>query len=175
MAGVSITGLNNAITDIVPLWRFELVLPTLQGINGSLTPPDQAFAQKVSIGNQVITDEGEPIANWVKHFPTNSTVDNASITMLESGGQNDHWSATEYWQGWMQLINSSDGNFGLPVNYWQPITVYSLDISGNRIAQFSMIEAWPINIGTIDFDGEASQAFYLSISIVCTRVDMQRL
>ena len=95
MAGISLTALHNAVEDIVPLWRFELYLPTIQGINQSLTPPDQAFAQKVSVGNQTSADEGETIANWTKHFPTSSTVDTSSITMLESGGSSDAWNGLQ--------------------------------------------------------------------------------
>jgi hypothetical protein len=175
MAGVSLTSLNSTVTDIVPLWRFELELPTITYDGATYSAPSKVYAQKVSVGNQVITDEGEPIANWVKHFPTNSTADNGAITMLEAGGASDRWSATKYWRAWLQLINSDDGNFGLPSDYWKTISVYALNSKGEKTAKFSFIEAWPTNIGTIDFDGEASQALWLTASIVMTRVKFDKL
>jgi hypothetical protein len=163
------------VLDIVPLWRFELGLPTIQGISKTLTPPNQVFAQKVSVGNQTIADEGEPIANWTKHFPTSSTVDTCSITMLESGGTKDYWNGFVYWSGWEQLVHSSDGNYGLPKQYWQTITVHSLDTGGNKRAKFEILEAWPTNIATFDFDGESSSALYLIVTIACTSVTFTRI
>ena len=174
MAGVSLTSLQSTVVDIMPLWRFELNLPVVKGISKTLSPPNQAFAQKVSIGNQTIADEGEPIANWVKHFPTSSTVDTCSITMLESGGFRDYWKGFEYWNGWEQLVHSPDGNYGLPKDFWKTVTVYSLDIKGHKRAKFEIIEAWPTNVATFDFDGESSAAVYLIITLACTMVNFTR-
>jgi hypothetical protein len=157
----------------VPLWRFEVNLPVVQGLTGQLTPPDQAFVQKFTVGNVTISDEGEPIANWTKHFPTIATVDTASITMLESGNEGSAWSGLEYWGGWAKVAIDDDGNYGLPGGpggYWQTITVYSLDIGGNKIAKFEVLEAWPTSIAQFDFDGETSQATYLIVTLACTKV-----
>jgi hypothetical protein len=173
MAGVSMQALSIDTPDTVPMWRFEITLPQVNDMNGNpLIVPPMSRVQKVTIGTHTITDESEPIAQWAKHFPTTSTVDSVSMTILESGGLNSAWSTLSYFQGWMDLVHSDDGNFGLPVDYWQTLQVYSLDVGGNIIACFRIIEAWPTHAGNIDFDGASSQEAWIQVQFACTRARM---
>lgn len=172
MAGISLTGVQNNVKDIVPLWRFEFELPTITG--SLVTPPPQAFGQKFSLNNQNINSEDEEIANWPKHFPTGSNVDTASITMLEDGGVNA-WRVFQYWDGWMKVIHDRNGDYGLPVDYWKTITVYSLGTTGRRLAKFELLEAWPTNVAGFDFDGESSAAVFNVINLTVSDVKMTKL
>jgi hypothetical protein len=180
MAGVSLTSLTSNIESVVPLWRFEVELPTIDsqgavGGFGVIQPPSTIYAQKFSVNNHNLAEETEVIANWAKHFPTSSTVDNVSLTQLGGGKKGQEWDNYKYWINWLKLIHDDDGDFGLPVDYWKTVTVYSLDTTGKRIAKFEVLECFPTNPSSVDFDGESTQGLWTVINLVCSNVRFTKL
>jgi hypothetical protein len=173
MAGLSLTGIETELQDIVPMWRFITILPSITDIHGnSVVIPSPIRVQKITVSAQTISDESEPIAQWAKHFPTTSTVDSAQLTMVESGNQNNPYYVANYWSAWMQLVHDETGNFGLPANYYQTVNVYSLDVTGQPICKFSILEAWPTHAGTYDFDSTSSQEAFSQVTLACSQVTM---
>lgn len=175
MAGISLTGIENDFPDIVPLWRFLVILPDIVDWQGNAPQTPQPMRiQKFTVATQNISDESEPIAQWAKHFPTTSTVNSSQCMMYESGGQNNAYESTMYWKAWLSLIHDPNGDFGLPSQYYKTIKVYSLDITGQVICRFDIIEAWPLHAGDFDFDGSSPQEAYNQISLACTRTDITK-
>jgi hypothetical protein len=175
MPGISLTAVENDLQDIVPLWRFLVTLPDIKDWQGnSVTTPQPMRIQKFTISMQTISDESEPIAQWAKHFATTSTVDSASLTMIESGAPSNAYESLTYWQAWMSLIQDVNGDFGLPSDYWQTIKIYSLDTTGAVLCRFDVIEAFPLHPGTYDFDAMSSSEAMSQVNLACTRVDFTK-
>jgi len=181
MAGYSLTAVQSQVVEIVPMWRFEVVLPTIKDYKGDeFVPPSSVYVQKLSLPNHIIADESEQFATWAKHFPTLSNVDNVSITMLESGGDGNTvdpdgvthpaWQCSAYWEAWQSLVHDKDGNYGLPVDYWQTITVYPLDSAGRPIRKLDMLETWPLNVNNYDFDGSVSEPLWITVQLTCHQI-----
>lgn len=171
MPGIGLTDIEDDFADIVPLWRFIVVLPDVVDYQGnSVVTPKPIRIQKFTISTQTISDESEPIAQWAKHFPTTSTVDSGQLTMFESGGKKNPYESTKYWKAWQSLVHDVDGNFGLPIDYWKTVKLYSLDVQGNVLCRFDVIESFPTHAGTHDFDGASPQEMYNMVTLACTNV-----
>ena len=139
------------------------------------------------IENGGVYSNGTPIpsvtANTVQNtgdtFTTSSGVNRPVLSVTAPGvttsANPSYWSGLAYWTAWQSRAHDDDGNFGLPADYWKTVSLWSLDTQGNPIARFDVLQAWPTSVSNFDFDGEASQAVYLTVTLACTRVRFTRL
>lgn len=175
MAGISLTQITNEMVEPAPAFRFELEMPAIRTIGGTtIQPLSGLMAQRVSVGGRSITMDDMYWAGWQRSFATGSTTEDVSVTFVEKFD----YSIYRYFDEWMNIIHSSDGNFGLPGGadgYWKNITVYGLDLYGKRMGKFFVRDANPLNRPPYDFDGATTNYLQFNITFKCFQIDFTQM
>lgn len=163
MAGISMRACA-ALGDPLPMWRFVCELPTITTVEGlRISPPEKARIQKVSIPFNTINDDQAQFSNGVIFFPTNQTIEQITMTVLESG-QNDPFKVLNYFEEWKRSIIDENGGMGLPINYWHTLTVRPLTYTGKVAIDFQLKDAWPKQVAPLEYDSETSAVTLLAIT-----------